>query len=275
MANSEKQMQNDNPVDNPAFPDTFKGVQKLVERLTGARGCPWDKTQTMNTLIPMLVEECYELVEAIESNDVEEIIEEIGDVLFHMAFQMNIGVKKGFFKDKDIFASTTEKYIRRHPHVFGDKQINSMKELTETWEEIKKNEKEDRKSALDGIPKSMPSLTHSYSLQRRAAKTGFDWECEEDIRAKVIEEFDELANTHTEEEKIEEFGDILFSLVNAGRRMGIDPEQSLRNSNRKFENRFRAMEKISSSRGSEFKILTIEEKDSLWEEVKKEHLYEP
>ncbi|SVB22940.1 uncharacterized protein METZ01_LOCUS175794, partial [marine metagenome] len=125
MANSEKQMQNDNPVDNPAFPDTFKGVQKLVERLTGARGCPWDKTQTMNTLIPMLVEECYELVEAIESNDVEEIIEEIGDVLFHMAFQMNIGVKKGFFKDKDIFASTTEKYIRRHPHVFGDKQINS------------------------------------------------------------------------------------------------------------------------------------------------------
>jgi tetrapyrrole methylase family protein/MazG family protein len=268
-------MQNDNPVDNPAFPDTFKGVQKLVERLTGASGCPWDKTQTMNTLIPMLVEECYELVEAIESNDVEEIIEEIGDVLFHMAFQMNIGVKKGFFKDKDIFASTTEKYIRRHPHVFGDKQINSMKELTETWEEIKKNEKEDRKSALDGIPKSMPSLTHSYSLQRRAAKTGFDWECEEDIRAKVIEEFDELANTHTEEEKIEEFGDILFSLVNAGRRMGIDPEQSLRNSNRKFENRFRAMEKISSSRGSEFKILTIEEKDSLWEEVKKEHLYEP
>ena len=275
MANSEKQMQNDNPVDNPAFPDTFKGVQKLVERLTGARGCPWDKTQTMNTLIPMLVEECYELVEAIESNNVEEIIEEIGDVLFHMAFQMNIGVKKGFFKDKDIFASTTEKYIRRHPHVFGDKQINSMKELTETWEEIKKNEKEDRKSALDGIPKSMPSLTHSYSLQRRAAKTGFDWECEEDIRAKVIEEFDELANTHTEEEKIEEFGDILFSLVNAGRRMGIDPEQSLRNSNRKFENRFRAMEKISSSRGSEFKILTIEEKDSLWEEVKKERLYEP
>ena len=275
MANSEKQMQNDNPVDNPAFPDTFKGVQKLVERLTGASGCPWDKTQTMNTLIPMLVEECYELVEAIESNNVEEIIEEIGDVLFHMAFQMNIGVKKGFFKDKDIFASTTEKYIRRHPHVFGDKQINSMKELTETWEEIKKNEKEDRKSALDGIPKSMPSLTHSYSLQRRAAKTGFDWECEEDIRAKVIEEFDELANTHTEEEKIEEFGDILFSLVNAGRRMGIDPEQSLRNSNRKFENRFRAMEKISSSRGSEFKILTIEEKDSLWEEVKKEHLYEP
>ena len=275
MANSEKQMQNDNPVDNPAFPDTFKGVQKLVERLTGASGCPWDKTQTMNTLIPMLVEECYELVEAIESNDVEEIIEEIGDVLFHMAFQMNIGVKTGFFKDKDIFASVTQKYIRRHPHVFGDKQINSMKELAETWEEIKRNEKEDRKSALDGIPKSMPSLAHSYSLQRRAAKTGFDWECEEDIRAKVIEEFDELANTNTEEEKIEEFGDILFSLVNAGRRMGIDPEQSLRNSNRKFESRFRAMEKISSSRGSEFKILTIEEKDSLWEEVKKERLYEP
>ena len=275
MADSEKQMQNDNPVGNPTFPDTFRGVQKLVERLTGARGCPWDKTQTMNTLIPMLVEECYELVEAIESNDVEEIIEEIGDVLFHMAFQMNIGVKTGFIKDKDIFASVTQKYIRRHPHVFGDKQINSMKELAETWEEIKRNEKEDRKSALDGIPKSMPSLAHSYSLQRRAAKTGFDWECEEDIRAKVIEEFDELANTNTEEEKIEEFGDILFSLVNAGRRMGIDPEQSLRNSNRKFESRFRAMEKISSSRGSEFKILTIEEKDSLWEEVKKERLYEP
>ena len=134
-------MQNGNPVDNPIFPDTFKGVQKLVERLTGAGGCPWDKTETMNTLVPMLVEECYELVEAIESNNVEEIIEEIGDVLFHMAFQMNIGVKNGFFKDKDVFALVTQKYIRRHPHVFGDKQINSMKELAETWEEIKKNEK--------------------------------------------------------------------------------------------------------------------------------------
>ena len=262
-------MKNDNLAYNRAYPDSFKGIQKLVERLTGPDGCPWDKTQTMTTLIPMLIEECYELVDAIESDDIEEIVEEIGDVLFHMAFQIDIGVKNGSFKDKDIFASVTQKYIRRHPHVFGDKKVGSMKELTDTWDEIKREEKEDRTSVLDGIPKSMPSLSHSHSIQKRAAKTGFDWENEEDIREKVIEEFDELSNAHTLEQKIEEYGDILFTLVNAGRRMGIDPEQSLRNSNKKFETRFRSMEKISSSMGADFKALTIEEKDSLWKKVKK------
>ena len=262
-------MKNDNLANNRAYPDSFKGIQKLVERLTGPDGCPWDKTQTMTTLIPMLIEECYELVDAIESDDIEEIVEEIGDVLFHMAFQIDIGVKNGSFKDKDIFASVTQKYIRRHPHVFGDKKVGSMKELTDTWDEIKREEKEDRTSVLDGIPKSMPSLSHSHSIQKSAAKTGFDWENEEDIREKIIEEFDELSNAHTLEQKIEEYGDILFTLVNAGRRMGIDPEQSLRNSNKKFETRFRSMEKISSSMGADFKTLTIEEKDSLWKKVKK------
>ncbi len=253
-----------------SLPHSFEGVRKLVDRLRSQEGCPWDKEQTAKTLAPMLVEECHELVEAIENGDVEGIIEELGDVIFHMAFQLHIGASEKVFSDGIVFSNLIEKYIRRHPHVFDGQKVETREELIENWEAVKRAEKKGaRKSVIDGIPSSLPALVYATAVQKRASRTGFDWDHITEVKAKVIEELDEieLAQNHTEKE--EEFGDLLFTLVNIARKMKIDPEQSLRLANRKFSRRFFEMEELSKKMGLEFLETTLPEKDSLWDEVKK------
>ena len=251
------------------LPSSFEGLEEMVTYLTGPEGCPWDKKQTSTSLSPMLLEECYELVEAIENNDIENIIEEIGDVIFHLAFQIKLADSENLFDSKAIFRNVIDKYIRRHPHVFNNKKIKDIPELKKNWEDIKKLEKEkDRNSALDGIPKSLPSLAYAEVIQKRAANTGFDWETLPEIDEKVIEELNELKNARSEKEKQEEFGDLIFTLVNIARHQGIDAEQALRESNRKFHSRFTKMEILSSNRSQEFEKLNINEKDALWDEIK-------
>ena len=251
------------------LPSSFDGLEEMVAYLTDPEGCPWDKKQTPTSLSPMLLEECYELVEAIENNDTENIIEEIGDVIFHLAFQIKLADSENLFDSKTIFRNVIDKYIRRHPHVFNNKKIKDIPELKKNWEDIKKLEKEKyRNSALDGIPKSLPSLAYAEVIQKRTANTGFDWETLPEIDEKVIEELNELKNATSEKEKQEEFGDLLFTLVNIARHQGIDAEQALRESNSKFHSRFTKMESLSSKRGQEFEKLNIKEKDALWDEVK-------
>lgn len=258
-----------------SVPHSFEGARKLVDRLRSLNGCPWDREQTAKTLAPMLIEECHELVEAIENGDVRETIEELGDVIFHIAFQLHIGVSKDIFSDEIVFSKLIEKYIRRHPHVFDGKKAETKEELIENWEAIKRAEKEGmRKSALDGIPPSLPALIYATSLQKRAERTGFDWEHINEIKAKVIEELDEMEIAQNHSERSEEFGDLLFTLVNIARRMEIDPEQSLRYANRKFSRRFSEMEELSKRRGLDFSETTILEKDSLWNEVKRMEAHE-
>jgi len=252
----------------------MKSKKKAFERMLTIMDelreqCPWDKKQTPTSLSPMLLEECCELIEAIENNDTENIIEEIGDVIFHLAFQIKLANSENLFDSKTIFRNVIDKYIRRHPHVFSNKKIKDIPELKKNWEDIKKLEKEkDRTSALDGIPKSLPSLAYAEVIQKRTANTGFDWETLPEIDEKVIEELNELKNATSEKEKQEEFGDLLFTLVNIARHQGIDAEQALRESNRKFHSRFTKMESLSSKRGQEFEKLNIKEKDALWDEVK-------
>ena len=251
------------------FPPSFEGVRQLVSSLRSQEGCPWDREQTPKTLAPMLIEECHELVEAIENGDVSDIIEEIGDVLFHMAFQLQIGKSEGLFTDCKVFKSVNEKYVRRHPHVFGNEQVGTIEELKGNWDRIKKIEKKGiRKSAIDGIPNDLPALAYADSIQKRASRTGFDWDDPDKIKDKVLEELDEIYAARNHDEKQEEFGDLLFSIVNAARRMNIDSEQALRSSNRKFRKRFTEMESDCRKNGIDFTNLTLEEKDELWNKVK-------
>ena len=252
------------------FPSSFEGIAQLVSILRSQEGCPWDREQTPRTLAPMLIEECHELVEAIESDDVPDIIEEIGDVLFHIAFQLHLGKSEELFTDCKVFKSVNDKYVRRHPHVFGNEQAGTAEELKGNWDRIKKIEKKGiRKSAIDGIPGSLPALAYADSIQKRASRTGFDWDDPGEIKDKVLEELDEIYAAQNHVERQEEFGDLLFTIVNAARRMNIDSEQALRYSNRKFRKRFTEMESDCRKKGIDFAKLTIEEKEVLWNKVKK------
>ena len=257
------------------FPHRFEGLQLLLGTLRGTSGCPWDKEQTSESLVPLMLEECYELFDAIEESNPPNIMEELGDVLFHLAFQMHIGSELNQFSDTELFKYTIDKYVRRHPHVFDGQKTETREELIENWETIKRAEKKGvSKSALDGIPSGLPALVYATAVQKRAERTGFDWDHITEIKAKVIEELDEMELAQNHAERKEEFGDLLFTLVNIARKMEIDPEQSLRFANRKFSRRFSEMEEISKKRGLDFSETTLLEKDSLWNEVKRMETYE-
>ena len=254
---------------NPTFASSFEGLEQMIKHLNGPNGCPWDKEQTSISLIPMFIEECYELVDAIKSNNIENIIEEIGDVIFHIGFQIQIANSLDLFDSNLIFHNVIKKYIHRHPHVFQNKEFKDMPELKKTWEAIKKVEKgKERDSILDGVPKSLPALAYSKAIQKKASNIGFDWETLPEIDEKMIEEINEFKNAESDQEREEEFGDLIFTLVNIGRHQGIDAEQALRISNNKFYSRFKNMEKLSQERGQIFEDLNIKEKDALWDEVK-------
>ena len=256
--------------DHDEFPSTFDGLMKLVARLRGPDGCPWDREQTRQSMRHYVLEECYELLEAIDETEAEHIAEEIGDVVFHMAFQVHLGEEEGAFDRKRVYRTVIDKLVRRHPHVFGDAKVSGATEVLDRWQELKRAErKDDEASALSGVPKEMPALSYAQAIQQRAAGVGFDWEDAEGVMDKVTEELHELSGAESREEKEAELGDLLFSIVNASRWMDIDAEGALRGAGARFRGRFTLMEQLCHDRGTPLKTLALDAKEALWQESKR------
>ncbi|MFV8829737.1 nucleoside triphosphate pyrophosphohydrolase [Alkalihalobacterium sp. APHAB7] len=251
----------------------FQKLREVIATLRGPEGCPWDQEQTHESLKPFLLEEAYEVLEAIDEEDDDHLVEELGDVLLQVMLHAQIGEDDGWFTIDDVIRSITEKMIRRHPHVFSNLEAKDAAEVVANWEEIKRKEKKDerKESALDGIPKSLPALMKAFEIQKKAAKVGFDWDDAAPMWMKLQEEigefFSELKANH-EEKKKKELGDILFVIVNLARYYKINPEEALHMTNQKFSSRFKAIEDQLSEEGLTFADVTLEKMDEIWEKSK-------
>ena len=233
--------------------------------------CPWDRKQTNESLRPNTIEEVYELSDALVADDTQNICKELGDVLLHVAFYAKIAQEREQFDMKDVFDRLCEKLIYRHPHVFGTAKAETAGEVCKNWEQLKRTEKDGNKSLLSGVPTSMPSLIKAFRMQEKAANIGFDWDKKEDVWAKVQEELVELQTEMDKGDKEnmqKEFGDFLFSLVNAARLYDINPDTALELTNRKFRNRFGYVEECSKQQGRNLQDMTLAEMDSLWNKAK-------
>lgn len=249
----------------------FNKLVKIVKKLRAPDGCPWDKKQTLFSLRDHLIEETFELIEAIDKKDTENIKEELGDLLLHIVMHSVIAAEENLFTLNDVINTISEKLIRRHPHVFGSKSADSVEAVLVNWEKIKRDEKRDRKSILDGIPKALPSIQKAYKLQEKAKKVGFDWENVEDCTKKVEEEFLELkeAIKYKSFDEIEsEFGDVIFSLINLSRFLNINADKALQKANEKFKHRFQYIENKLTEIGLSFEDASIEFLEELWQKSK-------
>ena len=246
----------------------------IIRRLRGPEGCPWDRKQTPADVKTYLTEELYEVIEAIDQDDRNMLVEEIGDLMFMILFLVNLYEEKKVFCLSDALQSIQQKMVHRHPHVFGSTEVASVDEVKDNWQKLKEKEgKKPRKSLLDGIPGNLPALSRAFFLTSKAAKIGFDWPNPQEVLKKVREETEELESAILEKKQArmtEEIGDIIFSIVNLGRHLGIEPEQALRRSNEKFCGRFGQMEKKLQNQGKDIKKATLEEMDRIWEEVKRD-----
>ena len=252
------------------FPPTFDGLLALCAYLRGPDGCPWDGEQTQESLKPMLLEETYELLDAIDGGKTEEIAEELGDVLYHLVYQTRIGAEAGAFDERDVAGGVRDKLMRRHPHVFGDATVSDSGEVAARWHEIKRAEPSNKdKGTLDGVPRAMPALAYAQALGHRASKVGFEWDDFDGVLDKVREELDELRQAETQQEREAELGDVLFTLVNVARWLKIDAEDSLRSTGHKFPRRFGHVERIARQRGLSVSDLSFDEKEALWVEAKR------
>jgi len=258
------------------MPDAGKEFNRLVEimgRLRGPGGCPWDAEQTHESLTRYLLEEAYEVIEAIDAGSPEMLREELGDLMLQPVFHAAIAAERGEFSINDVLAGINDKLIRRHPHVFGDQIIESSRAQIENWEKIKKVEKgETRKSALSGVPPHLPALLKAQKLTEKAARVGFDWEHVDQVFAKVLEElheFEETMATRDQERMEAELGDLLFAIVNLGRFLAITPEEALRKTIARFTTRFEHVEESLHRRGRRMTDATLAEMDTLWEEAKR------
>lgn len=252
----------------------FHELVELMAALRGPEGCPWDRKQTPGSLKPFLVEECYEVVDALDEGKPDKIKEELGDLLFQIVFHARIAEEAGHFTMHDVITAIHEKMIRRHPHVFGDEKLATDKEVLANWEEIKKKEKGhvDRKSILEGVPKELPSLLRAHRLQERAARVGFDWNHLNEALPKLDEEIQEFKASLKEENagKIEEeLGDLFFTLVNISRFLGVNPDEALRKTISKFIYRFRYIEEQAENAGRSLNDLSLADMEKLWQESKK------
>ena len=233
--------------------------------------CPWDRKQTNESLRPNTIEEVYELSDALVANDTANICKELGDVLLHVAFYAKIAQEQGQFDMKDVCDRLCEKLIYRHPHVFGDATAENAGEVCKRWEQIKRTEKDGNKRILSGVPVSMPSLIKAFRMQEKAANVGFDWERKEEVWAKVVEEISEFQAEVERGDKAnmqQEFGDLLFSLVNAARLYDINPDTALEQTNAKFRSRFTYVEERSIDMGKNLADMSLAEMDALWNEAK-------
>ncbi len=247
-----------------------KKFEELVDIMYMLRKeCPWDKEQTHHSIKSATLEESYEVIEAIDDENYNELKGELGDLLLHIVFHSVIAEESNNFKIDDVIDGITAKLIRRHPHVFGDTEVNGTADITRNWETIKLSE--GRKSVVEGVPRNLPELHKAFRLQEKAAKVGFDWAKKEDVWKKVEEELEEVREAQAEQgiQKLEEeFGDLLFSIVNFARFLGVNPENALRRTNEKFVKRFQYVEKRIKDSGREITESNLEEMDKFWEESK-------
>ncbi|MBL7052438.1 MAG: nucleoside triphosphate pyrophosphohydrolase [Candidatus Marinimicrobia bacterium] len=243
-----------------------------MKKLRAPNGCPWDRKQTPQSITPFLLEETHEVIECVDNHDWDGLKEELGDLLLHVVFQSVMACEAERFTLEQVLSGINEKLIRRHPHIFGKAEVADEHEVRKNWESIKMAEGK-KEGRLDGVPKALPSLTRSARLQSKAASVGFDWHKIEDVKAKIDEEWQEFHEAVEQgefDQMEEEFGDLLFSLVNLARWMKIDPEKALRRTIEKFIMRFRAIEEELKQRGKKPENSTLEEMDSIWEQVKKQ-----
>ncbi len=234
--------------------------------------CPWDKKQTIQTLRPLTIEETYELGDAILEEDWEELKGELGDIMLHLLFYARIAKEKEKFTFGDVLTAISEKMITRHPHIYGDTKVNNEEDVKLNWQRIKL-EKEGKKSILSGVPTSLPAVVKATRIQEKAAHIGFEWENKEDVWKKVEEEINELKSAETENNQQhieEEFGDLMFALINYARFLKIDAESALERTNKKFINRFSFMENEAGKKNIHLDDLSLDEMDTLWNQAKRE-----
>lgn len=250
-------------------------LESLMARLRAPGGCPWDREQTMESLVPFIIEEAYEVVSAIDSKDTVDIKEEAGDLLFQIIFLSRIAEEAGKFDLADVIDTSHEKMVRRHPHVFGGSKADTSEEVLKRWAEIKKEEKKARKTEdegyLAGVPEVLPALLRAHKISQKAAKVGFDWKNINEVMDKLDEETGEFKKAVKEKDTLameEELGDMLFTMVNIGRFLEVNPEDALRKTIGKFITRFHHIERSINERGADLSSTPIEEMERLWQEAK-------
>ncbi|MEG3638544.1 nucleoside triphosphate pyrophosphohydrolase [Magnetococcus sp. PR-3] len=264
----------------PASPaaQAFSALEKLMQQLRAPDGCPWDRDQSFKTLLPYTVEEVYEVLHAVETNDDQELKKELGDLLFHIVFYSQIAAEENRFTLEQVVSSVFEKMVHRHPHVFGDEHLASADDVAANWEDLKKREREARgeestdHSVFAGLSNKLPALLWAKKVQDKMAKVGFDWPDTDGILDKIREEIDELAEARAEGDRDgqkEELGDLLFALVNLARRLDIEPETALRASTHKVEGRFRYIEDQLQHKQQSVEQADLDTMEALWQEAKK------
>ncbi len=253
--------------------DPFARLVAIMEKLRAPDGCPWDLEQSYDSLKKYLVEEAYEVIEAIDDRDFQQLAEELGDLMLQPVFLAQIAKEQGLFSITDSLNAINEKLIRRHPHIFGDGEAKTSDDVKKRWDEIKNQEKADKGKktvgVLGGIPRSMPALSEAREISKRAAKVGFDWENSGQVIAKLHEELEELSRADSDSEKEDELGDLFFVLVNLARFHGVDPEEALRKTNTKFRLRFGHVEARLAEQGRAPETSTVAEMEEYWQEAKR------
>jgi len=254
---------------NNSAPERFTQLLSILQRLRSPDGCPWDREQTFASLRPYLLEETYEILETIDEKRYAQLKEELGDLMLHIIFQAQIASEMDLFDIADVLETINQKLIRRHPHVFGDVKVENARQVERNWESIKLDESEKR--LLGGVPNTLPALLRAFRVQEKAAGVGFDWKRDREVIKKILEEIKELrrAKASGNQEKItEEFGDLLFSIVNLARFWKLSPEDALRKTIEKFIRRFNYIEETLKAQGKDIQKSTLAEMDALWEEAK-------
>ncbi len=250
------------------YAESFERLQHILAELR--EKCPWDKKQTIQSLRIQTIEELYELTDAITEENWQGIKEELGDLLLHIVFYSRIGTEQGRFTIGEVIASVCNKLVARHPHIYAKVQVENEEEVKQNWEQLKL--KEGRKSVLSGVPASLPAIVKALRLQDKAKQVGFEWDNKEQVYEKVEEELAELKEAialKSQEDVEEEFGDLLFSLVNYARFIKVDPENALEKTNKKFKSRFEQMELLAAASGKQLQQMDLQEMDALWNEVKR------
>jgi len=257
----------------PALPSernfrTFDGLEAIVHRLRAPGGCPWDRAQTHESLKRFLLEEAYETLAALDEGDPKKLREELGDLLLQVLLHTEIASESGEFRLADVVESIGRKLVRRHPHVFGDVQVETPEQVVDNWEAIKRDERGDDRPLLADVPPAMPALAYSQALQSRASTVGFQWPDVERVLEKLVEELEELSKVEDTTARRDEMGDVLFVLTSVARHLGVDAEEALRLAARKFRERFTRMEALAQERGHDLAQLSLPEMEALWQEAK-------
>jgi len=247
----------------------FSTLVDIIAKLRAPDGCPWDKEQTHASLREYLLEECYEALAALDAGNTSQLCDELGDLLLQIVLHARIAQEAGEFEIGNVVESLNRKLVYRHPHIFGSVTVKDAGEVAHNWQALKQAERGADTSILASLPRQMPALAYSLAIQRRVAQVGFDWKDIDGVIDKLVEEVGEFKQADNQEQKAEEFGDLLFTLVNVGKRLGIDAEAALREANQKFFRRFSAMEELCRQRGVKFADLSFDQQNELWEEAKK------